>query len=208
MTKQQKRRKPSTVSRDKAAMWPTVAQTPGTEQRWSATHTWEQPDWTIDDLVAALRRRGETDLVLLERAQDVGGTWRDNTYPGAACDIPSRLYSYSFATNPDWSHTYSGSAEILQYIDSMVESSGVAPHIRFEHIVTGLEYDADAGEWTIVLDGRERVRLGRLARRRRLRTRPHGRRGGGCGRRSGRRARSSRPRRPRRTARRGSAPAR
>mgnify|MGYP006954724707 CR=1 FL=1 len=51
MTKQQKRRKPSTVSRDKAAMWPTVAQAPGTEQRWSATHTWEQPDWTIDDLV-------------------------------------------------------------------------------------------------------------------------------------------------------------
>ena len=105
-----------------------------------------------------LRDKGIDDFVVLERDTRVGGTWRDNTYPGAACDIPSRLYSYSFAPNPDWSHTYSGSAEILGYIDRMVETSGVAPHIRFEHTVTGLEYDADAGEWTIALDGREPLR--------------------------------------------------
>lgn len=105
-----------------------------------------------------LRDKGIDDFVVLERDTRVGGTWRDNTYPGAACDIPSRLYSYSFAPNPDWSHTYSGSAEILDYIDRMVETSGVAPHIRFEHTVTGLEYDADAGEWTIALEGREPLR--------------------------------------------------
>ena len=59
-----------------------------------------------------LKDQGITDFVILERDSRVGGTWRDNTYPGAQCDIPSRLYSYSFAPNPDWSHTYSGSAEI------------------------------------------------------------------------------------------------
>jgi cation diffusion facilitator CzcD-associated flavoprotein CzcO len=105
-----------------------------------------------------LKDQGITDFVIFERSTRVGGTWRDNTYPGAACDIPSRLYSYSFAPNPDWSHTYSGSAEILGYIDSMVESAGIAPHIRFEHTVTGLRYDEDAGEWTVLLQDREPVR--------------------------------------------------
>lgn len=105
-----------------------------------------------------LKDQGIDDFVIFERGTRVGGTWRDNTYPGAACDIPSRLYSYSFAPNPDWSHTYSGSAEILGYIDGMVESAGIAPHIRFEHTVTGLQYDEDAGEWTILLQDRESVR--------------------------------------------------
>lgn len=105
-----------------------------------------------------LKDQGISDFAIFERGTRVGGTWRDNTYPGAACDIPSRLYSYSFAPNPDWSHTYSGSAEILEYIDTMVESAGIAPHIRFEHTVTGVEYDEQAGEWTVNLDGREPVR--------------------------------------------------
>ena len=87
-----------------------------------------------------LKDRGITDFVIYERDTRVGGTWRDNTYPGAACDIPSHLYSYSFAPKPDWSHTYSGSAEILDYIDHMVESSGVAEHIRFGHTVDGVAY--------------------------------------------------------------------
>ncbi|MDQ2625452.1 MAG: NAD(P)/FAD-dependent oxidoreductase [Actinomycetota bacterium] len=105
-----------------------------------------------------LKDRGITDFVIFERDSRVGGTWRDNTYPGAQCDIPSRLYSYSFALNPEWSQTYSGSAEILGYIDGMVESAGIAPHIRFRHNVTALGYDTDAGEWTIDLDDREPVR--------------------------------------------------
>ncbi|RRR46844.1 NAD(P)/FAD-dependent oxidoreductase [Mycolicibacter terrae] len=105
-----------------------------------------------------LKDQGITDFTIYERDSRVGGTWRDNTYPGAACDIPSRLYSYSFALNPDWSHTYSGSAEILAYIDSMVESAGIAPHIRFGHNVTDIEYDAEAGEWTIGIADREPAR--------------------------------------------------
>ena len=105
-----------------------------------------------------LKEQGITDFEIFERGTRVGGTWRDNTYPGAACDIPSRLYSYSFAPNPEWSHTYSGSAEILGYIDTMVESAGIAPHIRFGHNVTGVEYDEVAGEWTVNFEGREPVR--------------------------------------------------
>ncbi|GAA2408258.1 MULTISPECIES: NAD(P)/FAD-dependent oxidoreductase [Mycobacteriaceae] len=104
-----------------------------------------------------LKDQGITDFEIFERGTRVGGTWRDNTYPGAACDIPSRLYSYSFAPNPDWSHTYSGSNEILGYIDNMVESFGIAPHIRFGHNVTGVEYDEVAGEWTVNFEGREPV---------------------------------------------------
>ncbi|ADG80092.1 FAD dependent oxidoreductase OS=Tsukamurella paurometabola (strain ATCC 8368 / DSM / CCUG 35730/ CIP 100753 / JCM 10117 / KCTC 9821 / NBRC 16120 / NCIMB 702349 / NCTC 13040) OX=521096 GN=Tpau_3513 PE=4 SV=1 [Tsukamurella paurometabola] len=105
-----------------------------------------------------LQDKGVDDFVLFERDTRVGGTWRDNTYPGAACDIPSRLYSYSFAPNPEWSHTYSGSGEILSYIDTMVESAGLRSRIRFEHTVTGLVYDADAGEWTISFADRDPVR--------------------------------------------------
>jgi cation diffusion facilitator CzcD-associated flavoprotein CzcO len=105
-----------------------------------------------------LKDRGITDFVVYERDTRVGGTWRDNTYPGAACDIPSRLYSYSFAPNPDWSHTYSGSAEILGYIEGMVDRAGIEPHIRFEHTVTGVVYDKAAGEWTVSVAGRDPVR--------------------------------------------------
>ncbi|WP_067823022.1 flavin-containing monooxygenase [Nocardia inohanensis] len=101
-----------------------------------------------------LRQKGIDNFALFERGDRVGGTWRDNTYPGAACDIPSRLYSYSFAPNPDWSQTYSGSAEILGYIDSMVEEFGIAPRIRFGHTVTGLEFDEASGLWAVSIAGR------------------------------------------------------
>ncbi|AYF74223.1 NAD(P)/FAD-dependent oxidoreductase [Nocardia yunnanensis] len=106
-----------------------------------------------------LRQKGIGDFAIFERGDRVGGTWRDNTYPGAACDIPSRLYSYSFAPNPDWSRTYSGSAEILGYIDSMVAEFGIAPYLRFGHTVTGLVFDEDAGLWTLSFaGGRRKVR--------------------------------------------------
>lgn len=105
-----------------------------------------------------LKDKGITDFAIFEREDRVGGTWRDNTYPGAACDIPSRLYSYSFAPNPEWSHTYSGSGEILDYIDQMVESSALTPYIRFGHNVVGLIYDESAGEWAIKFNNQEPVR--------------------------------------------------
>ncbi|MBX9147723.1 flavin-containing monooxygenase [Rhodococcus qingshengii] len=104
-----------------------------------------------------LKQNGIEDFVVLERGTEVGGTWRDNTYPGAACDIPSRLYSYSFAPNPDWSHTYSASAEILGYIRTMVKEFGLEPKIRFRCNVTGVEWDEQTGVWAIALEGREAV---------------------------------------------------
>lgn len=98
---------------------------------------------------AAIRllQEGTDDFVILERSDRVGGTWRDNTYPGAACDIPSLLYSYSFEPNPGWTRTYSGSAEILEYIDDMVDKYDLARFIQFDTDVTALEFDESAGIW-------------------------------------------------------------
>jgi len=67
-------------------------------------------------MAAALRRAGIEDFAILKRASSVGGVWRDNSYPGAACDVPSHLYSFSFAPNPQWSRTFAGQQEILDYL--------------------------------------------------------------------------------------------
>ena len=96
-----------------------------------------------------LKQAGIDDFVVLERAADVGGTWRDNSYPGCQCDIPSHLYSFSFAPNPDWSHTYSPQPEIFAYLRRCAERFGIVPHIRFNHDVTGMEWDEEAGLWQI-----------------------------------------------------------
>lgn len=95
-----------------------------------------------------LQQAGITDIVILERSDRVGGTWRDNTYPGAACDIPSNLYSYSFAPKPDWSRSFSGSREILGYIHHLVDHFALSSYLRMEENVTGLEYDEEQGLWT------------------------------------------------------------
>jgi cation diffusion facilitator CzcD-associated flavoprotein CzcO len=95
-----------------------------------------------------LLQSGIDDFVILERDDRVGGTWRDNTYPGAACDIPSVLYSYSFAPNPHWSRAYSGGAEILRYIEGLVDKYKLHRHIRFGEDVTALNFDEDTGTWT------------------------------------------------------------
>ncbi|MGZ8177345.1 flavin-containing monooxygenase [Williamsia sp. SKLECPSW1] len=104
-----------------------------------------------------LQQEGIDDLVVLERSDRPGGTWRDNTYPGAACDIPSRLYSYSFAPNPGWSRTYSGSAEILSYIQRMVDDHDLDSVIRYGATVTDLTFDEPAGLWRISVGGAEPV---------------------------------------------------
>ncbi|WP_027504906.1 MULTISPECIES: flavin-containing monooxygenase [unclassified Rhodococcus (in: high G+C Gram-positive bacteria)] len=104
-----------------------------------------------------LQQRGIRDIAILERGTRAGGTWRDNTYPGAACDIPSRLYSYSFAPNPDWSHTYSGSAEILGYIDSMVEKFELSRYLRFGHTVVDVTWHESRSLWEISVQDREPV---------------------------------------------------
>jgi cation diffusion facilitator CzcD-associated flavoprotein CzcO len=96
-----------------------------------------------------LRRSGLTDFVILERAGSVGGTWRDNTYPGCACDVPSHLYSFSFAPNPAWSHSFSPQPEIWRYLDDVSERTAVAKHIRFGTEVTEARWDADAAHWAV-----------------------------------------------------------
>lgn len=101
-----------------------------------------------------LRQQGVNDVVILERGTEVGGTWRDNQYPGAACDIPSNLYSYSFAPNPNWSRGYSGSAEILAYTHDLVTRFGLAECILFKHTVTGLAFDESRGQWRVSVQGK------------------------------------------------------
>ena len=87
------------------------------------------------------------DFVVLEKADDLGGTWRDNTYPGCRCDVPSHLYSFSFAPNPTWSRTYSPQAEILAYLKSCADRFGVREKVRFGCDVTSAVWDA--GRWKL-----------------------------------------------------------
>jgi cation diffusion facilitator CzcD-associated flavoprotein CzcO len=97
-----------------------------------------------------LRRAGFTDLTVFERAGDVGGVWRDNTYPGCACDIPAPLYSYSFALNPDWSQRFPPHTEILEYLRRCVARFGLEPHLRLS---TGVAEAAWTGTaWRLALE--------------------------------------------------------
>ena len=88
-------------------------------------------------------------FVILERADDVGGTWRDNVYPGVACDIPSHLYSYSFRTKPDWSHVYPSGAELHEYLRECAREEGLLPHLRFGEPVTDARWLADDERWLV-----------------------------------------------------------
>ncbi|MBB5156454.1 flavin-containing monooxygenase [Saccharopolyspora phatthalungensis] len=90
-----------------------------------------------------------TDFLVLEKAHDIGGTWRDNTYPGAACDVESHLYSYSYDQNPFWSSAFAGQREILDYLRGIARRRGLLPRIRLGTEVTGARWDDDAGEWTV-----------------------------------------------------------
>jgi cation diffusion facilitator CzcD-associated flavoprotein CzcO len=96
-----------------------------------------------------LLRSGRTNFVVFERAAEVGGTWRDNTYPGCACDVPSHLYSFSFAPNPRWSRTYSPQPEIQQYIKKTVEQFGLRSHIRFNTEIIRTEFQEEHGCWQL-----------------------------------------------------------
>jgi cation diffusion facilitator CzcD-associated flavoprotein CzcO len=99
-----------------------------------------------------LVRHGFTDVTILEKADDIGGVWRDNTYPNAACDVPSNLYSWSFATNPDWGHRYSRQAEILEYMSRVVTELGIRDLVRTGMEVTGAAYDEDTSTWRVETD--------------------------------------------------------
>ncbi|GAA5042162.1 flavin-containing monooxygenase [Nocardia callitridis] len=100
-------------------------------------------------LAIRLSQQGRTDYLVLERGSDVGGTWRDNTYPGAACDVPSHLYSYSFALNPDWSRSFSRQGEIQQYIQKVSKQHRVLDKHIFDCDVTSVRWNAEASQWEI-----------------------------------------------------------
>ena len=100
-------------------------------------------------LAIRLRQAGIGDIAILEKADEVGGTWRENTYPGVACDVPSHLYSLSFAPNPGWSRMFAPGAEIQEYLVALSRSSGVRPLIRFGCEVTGADWDETARRWRI-----------------------------------------------------------
>ena len=98
-----------------------------------------------------LREAGLEDLLILEQAGEVGGTWRDNHYPGAECDVPSALYSYSFERKTDWDYQWSEQPQILDYIRSVVEKHGLRERTRFHSLVTGAHYDERSARWTVTL---------------------------------------------------------
>lgn len=100
-------------------------------------------------LAIKLREAGFDDIAVLERAGDLGGTWQANTYPGAACDVPSHLYSYSFAPNPDWSRTYGRQPEILAYLRRVAEQHDVVRHISFHTELLDARWDEDAALWRL-----------------------------------------------------------
>lgn len=102
-------------------------------------------------LGAAMRfkQEGMDDFVILERAQDVGGAWRDNTYPGVACDVPSHLYSFSYMPKSDWSRVFSPGGEIWDYLRDCAKSSGLVPHIHFGAGLEKATWDAEARRWLV-----------------------------------------------------------
>ncbi|HEY8740066.1 MAG TPA: NAD(P)/FAD-dependent oxidoreductase [Candidatus Dormibacteraeota bacterium] len=96
-----------------------------------------------------LKQEGMHDFVVLERASDLGGTWRDNTYPGCQCDVPSHLYSFSFAPNPNWTRAFSRQPEIWDYLRDCATRFAITPHIRFDHTVTMAAWSEEQQLWRI-----------------------------------------------------------
>jgi cation diffusion facilitator CzcD-associated flavoprotein CzcO len=101
---------------------------------------------------AKLREAGYEDFVIVERAEGVGGTWRHNTYPGAACDVQSHLYSFSFAPKFDWTRAYANQPEILEYFEQFAVDQGLEPHLRLRTEVLRARWDDDAREWHVETD--------------------------------------------------------
>ncbi len=99
-----------------------------------------------------LVRSGVRSFTVIEQSDGVGGTWRDNVYPGAACDVPSHLYSFSFAPRTDWTRRFAGQPEILEYAEDLVERYRLGPHLRLRTTVRAAHYDGERGTWRLDLD--------------------------------------------------------
>ncbi len=102
-----------------------------------------------------LKKAGILSFTMIERADEIGGTWRDNTYPGAACDVPSHVYSFSFELNPNWSHQFAGSDEIQDYLLHCVEKYNLRPHLRLATAVTEARFDSQTGRWILTTSAGE-----------------------------------------------------
>ncbi|MBK1785909.1 flavin-containing monooxygenase [Prauserella cavernicola] len=100
-----------------------------------------------------LRKEGREDFVILEKADDVGGTWRDNTYPGCACDIQSHMYSFSFEQNPGWSRSFSPQPEIHDYMRRVARKYDLYRFVRFGQELTGARWDTDENRWYVSTAG-------------------------------------------------------
>ena len=102
-----------------------------------------------------LRQAGIHDFHVIDRADEIGGTWRDNSYPGCSCDVPSTLYSFSFEPKPDWSRFYAGQAEIQAYAHTVAERHGVVPHLRLGVDMREARWDQDAQLWRVTTSAGE-----------------------------------------------------
>jgi len=96
-----------------------------------------------------LKEEGYSNFVIFERAKEVGGTWRDNVYPGCGCDVPSFLYSFSFEQNPNWSRVFSKQPEILNYIKNCVDKYDLNEKIQFDTDIIFSEFDEAQGIWNL-----------------------------------------------------------
>lgn len=108
-------------------------------------------------MAVMLKRAGIDDFRILERSNEVGGVWRDNTYPGAACDVPSHLYSFSFEPNPDWSRHFASQDEIHAYLRRCAGKHELARYLRCNAEVAEAAYDDAAGLWRVRQIGRAHV---------------------------------------------------
>ena len=104
-------------------------------------------------MAIALKRAGFHDFVILEKSDNLGGTWHDNQYPGCACDVPSPLYSYSFELNPSWSRLFAPRQEIWEYLRTCARKYGVDEHIRYGRTVEQMDWDEGARRWNIAARG-------------------------------------------------------
>lgn len=98
-----------------------------------------------------LKERGETNFTLFEKADSLGGTWRENRYPGLTCDVPAHAYTYSFAPYAEWSAYYAGGAEIKTYFEKVAADYGIVPFIRFGAEISDCRYDDASAQWTLTL---------------------------------------------------------
>src|SRR3954470_7157850 len=98
---------------------------------------------------ANLRAQGQDDIAILERGDQIGGVWRANTYPGIACDVPSHLYSLSFAPNPSWSRRFSQGSEIRSYLQDVARRLDLERHVRLNADVIRAEWDDTTARWRL-----------------------------------------------------------